>query len=321
MPTTWTNRHGIPDALVRAIVSRHKRSLGRLSVTQLIEPPRIRRLLEQCDVERDVSEQLWALLGSGVHAVLDDGSNEAEVEIAARVNGPGIQGDGCWISGTFDRIETEHGVIIRDWKVTSVSTWKAGGRDEWTRQLNCYAWLLRNATLRRVDVSTLDPHVPQEPTALLVTMIFRDWNGARAEAAIKAGDDSYPHAAAQTIEIPLFSNEVSDAYIRERVAIHLSANDVRMPNLPPMCTDEERWHRPPVFAVMREKRKRALRLFDRRDEAVAFAELQNVGGLRIDERPGVDARCLSYCPARTVCPHGIAVDAAMSPAAESEAEA
>lgn len=294
MPITFTNVHNIPAALADAITSDQKHSVGTLSVTQLLAPPRIRRLIERHTVTVDVSERMWAMVGKGLHAVLEQHGKSTEVQIVGRIRE-------TWISGTID--STDDGVL-RDWKMTSV---RAGARAaEWEAQLNLYSWLMQRGTLRVAPTGNrMVPNIPSIPKALEVTAIYRDWIGARAAAG---PDSNYPPAAVQTFPIRQWQIEEADRFLRERVALHLAANEVALPD---RCSDEERWHRGDTWAVKKVGGKKAMRggVHTSEENARLFAEISSVGGLMIEHRPGADVRCESYCPARTVCPHGIAVAA------------
>ena len=77
-----TNKFGVPQPLV-TLASREYYSKGasQYSVTELMSPPRIRRLREkhQDDVEQDVSDMLWQLLGSALHVVMEREIGRAHV--------------------------------------------------------------------------------------------------------------------------------------------------------------------------------------------------------------------------------------------------
>ena len=71
-----TNKHNVPAPLV-TLASREYYSKGasQYSVTELMSPPRVRRLREQYDdaIETDVSDMLWSMLGSALHVVMERG--------------------------------------------------------------------------------------------------------------------------------------------------------------------------------------------------------------------------------------------------------
>ena len=69
-----TNKHGVPQPLV-TLASKEYYSKGKsdYSVTEIMSPPKIKRLQEQYkdEMEQDVSDMLWSLLGSALHVVID----------------------------------------------------------------------------------------------------------------------------------------------------------------------------------------------------------------------------------------------------------
>ncbi len=284
MATTWTNKHHIPDALARAVALDDKAKVAHYSVTELLSPPLMRRLLAEKDVSQDVSERIWALLGKGCHAVLDKNGDETERCLIASL-------DGVSISGTLDEITQD---TIRDWKVTSVWSWIFGGRLEWEQQLNCYRWLAVHAHQEWTPGGVPILWEPRAISSLQVTMIFRDWMQSHV------GRDNYPDAMVKTIDIDIWDEDKTVAFLRERLAAHLAPE-------PRACSDEERWHRPGAWAVMRLGRKTALRTLATEAAARVWAEESNLPGLKLEHRPGKDVRCLSYCPARSVCSHALSL--------------
>jgi hypothetical protein len=65
------------------------------------------------------------------------------------------------------------------------------------------------------------------------------------------------------------------------------------------CTPEERWEGPTRFAVMKQGQKRAVRVFDTREEAEGNVTKE---GLYVEERTGSSIRCESYCRVSSFCP-------------------
>lgn len=107
------NIHNLPDPLVRALTpERRVPTPGRLSVTTLLDAP-LRRLLSMkhfYSVEEEVSDNLWALLGTAVHYVIEKGSaddTETKLEIPLA---------GATLVGVIDYHRDGH---VIDWKCTS----------------------------------------------------------------------------------------------------------------------------------------------------------------------------------------------------------
>lgn len=131
--------------------------------------------------------------------------------------------------------------------------------------------------------------------AVRICALIRDWS--RREAQNKA---DYPQAPVQVIELPLWPLEKTEAYIRERIELHREAkvkNDWEE-ELPP-CSEDERWLRGTTYAVKKEGRKTAVRVFDDEEQAKALAE--EVKGF-VEIRKGEAVRCTgNFCGVNKWC--------------------
>lgn len=295
MTIRYVNKTGMPEAL-HAACSRmdRERVPGEFSVTELIGPPRIRQLLRTEDVELDSSSGLWALLGMGVNLALDKYAGDTINGPADFVLQPEFKHriDGVLVVGHPD-VVVPSTLTIRDWKVCSAWVWSLGGQKaEWEAQLNSYAYLARrSSSFEREDESVAE--LPVDPKRLEITMIFRDWSASKVRP-----DGDYPDHWTKTVSMPLWPDQQAEEFLRNRIRLHREAESVL-----PDCTDHERWHRPGGVAVMKKGRKRALRVLDDEVEARMWAEQNGEGGLYLERREGKDVRCLSWCPARSVCSH------------------
>ena len=75
-----TNVHNVPEPLVTlAKAQYYSKGKAQYSVTELMSPPRVRRLQEKHDEERvqDVSDMMWSLLGSALHVVMENAKTAA----------------------------------------------------------------------------------------------------------------------------------------------------------------------------------------------------------------------------------------------------
>lgn len=263
-----TNRLNLPDGVVAAVTNDpYTRGDSDISVTQLISPAFQRKLRQEVEVIEDVSDRIWSLLGQSVHTVLERayrGKGRAEERLYMPVAG--------WkVSGQFDVIEDG---CLQDYKVTSVWSVIGDGKKEWEQQLN----LLR----------LLAHHNGIEVTSLRIIAILRDWSKGRATSS------DYPQAQVVALDIPMWSIEEAEAFMLERVTAHQDPN-------PPVCSDEERWKRDDVFAVVKAGRKSAVKLFD--DVMLALGHAEALGtGHSVETRPGGYTRCESYCNVSHECP-------------------
>ena len=270
-----TNKHSLPQSLVN-VVSNHKAPVpGRYSVTDIINPPLLRLLKEQHwgELEQDVSDMLWMILGSSVHHILERGSPDeslAEEKMVVSYNSSDIVGvPDLW-----------HDREISDWKVTSVWSFRLGEKIEWEIQLNIYKWMYEQSGF--------------EVDKLTINAILRDW------VKSKSFDHDYPKIAFHTLNIPLWDHNYVVRYIGQW--IYRLRND-------PHCTDEEKWARPTRWAVMKKGQKKAIRVLDSKEEAEKWKidnlTASDVAKSFVQERKGEFARCKEYCQVRDVCPDNV----------------
>ncbi|MDD4224323.1 MAG: hypothetical protein PHD87_07040 [Candidatus Cloacimonetes bacterium] len=277
---TITNKLNLPEPIFKAIRAnwyggnREKRFA---SVTELLKPTKqlllSRRHAEE--VEQDASDMIWTLMGSAIHRVVE----AAELDESFQEERLGISFEGDKITGGFDLFQNG---VISDFKFTSVWSYIYGSRlNEWTAQLNLYAWLLSGCgfTVDGIEVIT----------------IFRDWSRSKA-----AADPGYPKPV-ERISLELWDKRRVEAYLRERID-EIKANEALPDDLIPECSQAERWEAPDRFAVMRPGSTRALRVFDDPEEARRYiSEHKDPGNLRVVARSEPPKRCLDFCPVNTFC--------------------
>lgn len=268
-----TNVSGLPEPIVRAIANDgYSRGTARISVTQLIAPPRQVALMRTHwdDLDEDAGDRIFSLLGQAVHEILRRADMEALTERRLSVTVEGWE-----VSGAFDRLVFTPQGKMQDYKVTSVWAVRDGAKREWCEQLNTYAHLAREHGYA-VD-------------ALEVVAILRDWSKLRAQR-----EADYPAQQVVVIPIELWPPERAAAFLADRVRAHQAAETAL-----PACTDEETWRRPDVWAVMKDGRKSAVRLCETEADARALAG--DTKGMSVVLRKGEAIRCQSYCAVARFC--------------------
>ena len=267
-----TNRLNLPQPLVSAL-SKDDYDIGNadLSVTSLWKPPQMVKLVAEnkANIQPDAADYLMNLLGSAFHRLMEEADTEAVVEKRLSANIGGIT-----ISGKFDRLLVDR-QILQDYKVTSVYRMRNQvAEEDWEQQLNTYAYLLR---LHGMDIK-----------AIQVICFLRDWRKAETRNL------DYPSIAVQVIDIPLWTQEEAEERIATRIKYFLDTDT---------CTPEDMWYKPPRWAVMKDGRARAVRLFDSYLEASTFISNQSdKGKLYVQERKATYVRCDEYCAAAPFCP-------------------
>lgn len=159
----YTNTNNIPKEIIRAVSNdSYSKGASTISVTGLLQPPRIRILREEYDddIVVDVSNEIWKLLGQSVHTILER-ANEGKTDTITEQRNFAVV-NGWTISGQTDSISIEE-KTLKDYKVTSswtVMNAMKEGKPEWEQQLNCYDWLHRQSnpgnTINQLNIITVN---------------------------------------------------------------------------------------------------------------------------------------------------------------------
>jgi hypothetical protein len=280
-----TNNHGLPDAFVNyARSDKYSKGDSDISVTQLIDSPRILLMRERHKEEltTDAMDMVWALFGTAVHAVLEGAVGENVVKEKRLYRDV----DGWVLSGQVDQYEIKDNALrITDYKVTSV--WSViFNKQEWVNQLNVYAYLLE-----------MEEQIPVN--SIQICAILRDWN--RREASLRP---DYPQTPIAIVDIPLWSLEERTAYVEDRIALHQNARQLfDLNDGMVLCTKDEMWSKPDVYAVKKPSNKKAKKRFEDRENAEQFLDnLKDKHLYEIEFRAGESARCKNnYCGVADFC--------------------
>lgn len=274
-----TNRLHLPAAFVQAVsVERHNKA-GCYSATTLNKGTKEIILQERHwdEFTVDAADNVWAVFGTAVHAILEqynDGNfHEEKFDIAV--------GNYSRVTGIVDSYDMERGIIC-DWKTASVYKVMKGDFADWHRQGMTYAWLLKQNGLdvRRCRFIAL----------------LKDHSKSKAKT-----DATYPQSPVFVYEFEVTPEELTatgdriKAKVQDIEAAEQTADDDIDP-----CTAEERWCDGDKYAVMKNGRKTAVRVFDTQADADACAgELGN--SHYVEHRPAVSRKCGDYCLCKDFC--------------------
>ena len=274
-----TNKCNLPEPIVNALNKpTYTKGGAHMSATELLSPPRMVQLrIANADaIEMDAADMVWALFGTAIHGVLEHGQGDDHI-VEQRLN---TVIDGWEISGAIDlQTVKESSIGISDYKTTGV--WAVmNEKKEWEYQLNIYAWLVE-----RVKKSPVD--------SLEIVAIIRDWK--RWESEVKK---DYPDAPIKTIPITLWPYEEREKFVRQRIHVHADAMfQYQTGGDLPLCTADEMWEKPTVWAVKKPGAARAKSLHYTESDAIKAAGED----LEIELRPGERTRCANYCNVRDFC--------------------
>lgn len=215
-----TNRYNLPDSIVRAVTNDlYSKGDCDFSVTELLLPPQIYALRKKYanEIEEDVSDRIWSLLGQGMHAALERANLKgiAERRLVMEV-GP------YKISGGMDLYE-ENGVLT-DYKMTSTFKIKTRDYDDYIFQLSAYAAILE-----------YHGHVVN---GIRVIAFLRDWMKR------DVGKAGYPECQVATIDLPRISMPKMLELMLAR-ANALAATDKQ--EMYRACSPNERWANPKSY--------------------------------------------------------------------------
>ena len=288
-----TNKLNLPQPFVEAATSSHEYKPHRYSVTEVLGGTceAILKRRHSGEGEEDVADRVWAIFGTAVHEVLRHAKG-TDTQLQENWMSVPIEGTEYEISGIFDLYDDSTGTVT-DYK--TASTWKVkfGDFSDWRKQTLAYCWMLRKFGFdaRRGEI-----------VALLKDHSKRD-------ARLKASEGYPPHPVYQISwdftdeDFDQIESDV-DAWFAE--VVH--EETVEDAYLEP-CSPEQRWHKDDKWAVMRKGQKRAVKLFDSKDDALGFMDwllnqASNKGKpLYIEERRGEDTKCESYCSVAEFCPY------------------
>ena len=273
-----TNKLKLPEGLVKAVSLERHNEKGCISATTLIQGMKQTMLMDRHwdELEDDVSDRLWAIWGSAVHSLLEhEGKTDfTELDMSHAVGN-------ITITGRIDNYDMQNGVIC-DYKTASVNKVKFNDFSDWKKQGLIYAWLLSKngfAVNKCRFIALLKDH-------------------SKTDAA---RDYQYPPKPVYVYEFQVNFVELFkiDVFIRQKVKEYEQCLSLNDDDIPP-CTSEERWARPPKFAVMKNGLKRAVRLFDDQKSADLLASEKGEGHF-VEFRNGESIKCSHYCLCRKFC--------------------
>lgn len=267
-----TNNLNLPEPLYDAVKNDgYSRGDADISVTGLLGPARKRALeIKHWDeLEEDASSRIWSLFGQAIHTILERANKTGIAE--RRLS---ITVDGWKISGGMDLVSKDG--TLTDYKTATVWKFLDGKVPvEFEQQLNIYGEILRQNG--------------EAVTKLEIVGLLKDWSKMQL-----LQNDGYPQTAVIVRNVPLWTSEKVMSLIRERVGAHKAA----LLSLPE-CTPEERWQKDTIYAVHKEGKKSAERLY--KNETDAKTHAMQSDKLYVSVRPGESVRCAQYCSVNKFC--------------------
>lgn len=273
-----TNKLNLPAAFVNAVSTTRHNAAGCFSATTLNKGAKEIILSDRHfdEIEVDAADSVWAVWGTAVHALLESQPDNNFHEECFKV-----PVSNSYVTGQVDSYDMENGVI-NDWKTASV--WKVQFKDftDWRRQGLTYAWLLQQSGL--------------EVKKCRFVALLKDHSKTKAKT-----DSSYPQSPVFIYEFDVTAADMEEtaARILSKVQEIESAYELDDDAIEP-CSAEERWADGEKWAVMKNGRKSAVKLFDNQLDADAMAgKLGN--SHYVEHRPAISRKCGEYCSCKDFC--------------------
>ena len=273
-----TNRLRLPEAFVKAVSTTRHNEAGCFSATTLNKGAKEIILNDRHfdEIEVDAADSVWAVWGTAVHALLESQPDNNFHEESFKV-----PVSNSFVTGQVDSYDMENGVI-NDWKTASV--WKVQFNDfkDWRAQGLTYAWLLQQSGL--------------EVKKCRFVALLKDHSKTKAKT-----DSSYPQSPVFIYEFDVTAADLEEtaARILTKVQEIESAYKLDDDAIEP-CSAEERWADGEKWAVMKNGRKTAIKLFDNSADADAMAgEMGNA--YYVEHRPAISRKCGDYCKCKEFC--------------------
>jgi hypothetical protein len=273
-----TNVLNLPEGLMNAVSTEKHNSKGAISATTLLRGTKEIILMDRHwdELEDDVSDRFWAILGTAVHALLEnEGENEfSEVPLDFSVGNTKV-------TGRIDNYNLATGVIC-DYKTATVYKVKFQDYEDWYLQGMIYAWLLIKNGFKAKECRFI--------------AMLKDFSKTEMER-----DHQYPRKPMSVYEFPVTLDKVMqiDEFIQNKISDYEHCLELSDDAIPP-CSEKERWERPMKYAVRKEGRKTAVKLFD--DEESAKARAEELGkGHYVEYRQGESVKCQNYCLCHDFC--------------------
>jgi len=273
-----TNKLNLPEAFVRAVSTERHNAAGCFSATTLNKGAKEIILTDRHwdEITIDASDNVWAVFGTAVHAIFentpDNNFHEEKFKVPVSKS---------FVTGQVDCYDMENKTIY-DWKTASV--WKVQFKDfsDWKAQGLTYAYLMQQSGL--------------EVKRCRFVALLKDHSKSKARI-----DASYPQAPTVIYEFEVTAEDLAatEARIKAKVEEIESAYLMGDDDIEP-CTADERWADGEKWAVMKNGRKTAIKLFDTEADADAMAgELGNAH--YVEHRPAISRKCLDYCNCKEYC--------------------
>lgn len=332
-----TNKWNVPQELVKAAMNDDHVTKGDISVTTLIDAPQVRILKRNNIYKEDVSDKMFALIGTAFHSLAEEGAHTYRgyntLKKAFKVlKGAGLDDVAKQVRDAVKTLYPDE-VVDKDVILERTLSLSVDGINDITK--NPYTYVIsgtqdyykksekllkdyKSTSLSKGDKiqesweNQLNIYAymlrqnGDEVERIQVVAYFRDFN----QIAAKYGSDRQkktglvsPKSIVRTYDIRVWSDAECLEYIKKRVHLHYMAEQ----GVVPECTHKEMWSANDIYAVCASNMERSVKNHHSLKEAEKFIKEtdKNLENPFIEFRPATRLRCSFFCPVAHVCPQYI----------------
>ncbi len=338
MPQILVNKQNLPQTIVDACKHDTHRTNGEISVTTLIDAPRIRLLKRRYDYEVDVMDNLYMLMGTALHHILERANINDErkrafimtaetIMLKARDLQESAPDKAAQLERAADYIfklipvffpEIASRYIYELTLTLNHDGMEISGTFDLYDKVDCilydykfcsvYSYIFPESRKKWKEQTNIYAYMLHnkgyEVKGIKIVAFFRDWS---EHGMIKNRD--YPDAQVKEIPVTLGNPQLSEhwtmtvaKFISKRVDIHRRAEMGDIDD----CTGADRWAKADEWAVKQKGGKRAISggKFDKKEAAEAFVIANRHkynDPLIIEYRPGDSVKCERFCAVAQFC--------------------
>lgn len=276
-----TNKLNLPPQIINAIGKEKEFIQHRYSVTELLNSTRSIVLTRKynSEITKDVSESIATLIGSALHKIFEENSEQTLVTELKMEVPFGID----IVVGIADYVDMDNS-IIGDYKTTSISKILKKDFADNVQQIKIYAYLFWRIYNKRIKKGKLH-------------YIIKDWSKVKLSTD-KSGN--YPQSAYYEYSFDISDSDLVEAekYINWKLK-EIHENEFKEDDEVIECSETEKWYSGTTYAIYKkEGDKRAFKVFDNKDEAESLKS--EINGI-LEERKGNCLKCELYCDCAKFC--------------------
>lgn len=324
---TITNNLNLPEQIYKAVLLDTHKVAGDISVSQICENPRVILLKRNNDYSEDISQRLYALMGTSMHAILER-ANISNLEKRAFMTVIRVMDEK--LQAVKDEKKKEGITKVINYMTKFMTALYPEPNDRYLYEVTqrqqigdkvlygtpdlfdkltgtlydykfCSTFMYTNPeSQQKWEAQTnvyawLLTQAGYEVKEIKIIAFFRDWSSRPF-----GKNKDYPDSQIKEITIKMRTPTEMTNYINHRMKMHLQAEET---GILPLCSGRERWATADSWAVKTPTVKKALRADPQKVVCEKFMvdNEHKYNGMFLEFRPGLSNKCEKYCAVKSFC--------------------